>query len=162
MCPCPAELPASNTDWLRAVVVAEVAGPWGRGLVVPPAEVVLRLTCRITLFFTNCINISKQYVYHFKNNRHKTYSGRRLGHAVTWGIGLATSCKRGLTWREKKNNALLRISILLYWVCNQEIIMVTCCTAAKLCSWALLICCCSMSCWKYWAAFGCLCSACRA
>lgn len=45
ICPCPAEFPPSNTDWLRAVVVAEVAGPMGRGLVmVPPPEVVLRLT----------------------------------------------------------------------------------------------------------------------
>lgn len=38
----------------------------------------------------------------------------------------------------------------------------TCCTAARFCSWALLICCCSISCWKYWAALGCLCNACRA
>lgn len=40
--------------------------------------------------------------------------------------------------------------------------LVTCCTAAKLWSWALFICCWSMSCWKYWAALGCLCSAWRA
>lgn len=45
ICPCPVEFPLSNTDWLRVGVVAEVAGPWGRGLViVPPADVVLRLT----------------------------------------------------------------------------------------------------------------------
>lgn len=52
ICPCPAEFPPSNTDWLRAVVVADVAGPWGRGLVmVPPADVVLRLTCEEQRFF---------------------------------------------------------------------------------------------------------------
>lgn len=46
ICPCPAEFPPSSTDWLRAVVAAEEAGPWGRGLFrAPPADVVLRLTC---------------------------------------------------------------------------------------------------------------------
>ncbi len=45
---------------------------------------------------------------------------------------------------------------MIYWLC------LTCCTAARLWSWALLICCCSISCWKYWAALGCLCNACSA
>lgn len=43
--PCPPEFPPNKTDWLRAVDVAKVAGPIGRGFdMVPPPEVVLKFT----------------------------------------------------------------------------------------------------------------------
>lgn len=84
---------------------------------VPPAEVVLRLTCAEEEILSVLIKPLLKTALHFNKNHKNTYSSCCLGHAVTGCSRLTPGCKCGLVRRKTKTLVVERAYLELVFSC---------------------------------------------